>query len=144
MAISGIGSASGSRITSGASPAMSPARKMTNLFQQIDASGSGVITQSQFKQAFAQMNPPTSFKALGADAIFSQLNPQGGGGVSQQDFVSGMTNLMQSLRGQSSAIAANSSPAQTLASSRQSLEQLGTSSTATTGSGLGTTVDSIV
>ena len=123
---------------------MTPARKMTNLFQQIDTRGSGTITQAQFKQAFAQSNPPASFKAVGADAIFSQLNPQGTGAVSQQDFVSGMTGLMRTLRGQSSAGTASSPPTQTLASSLQSLKQLGAASVATAGGGLGSTVDTSV
>ena len=135
-------------MTSGASPAMTPTRKMTNLFQQIDSSGSGTITQAQFKQAYAQQNPPAVFKAMGADAIFSKLDPQGTGSVSQQDFVSGMTGLMRSLRGQSTGGAAtsgtSSSPTRTLASSLQSLQQLGNSSATNPGSGLGASLDASV
>ncbi len=38
--------ASDPSITSGASPAMSPNQKMGNLFEQIDSSNTGSITQS--------------------------------------------------------------------------------------------------
>lgn len=99
--ISGLGgsyAASAPSITSGASPAMSPNQKMGELFDQIDNSGSGSITQSQLQQALTTQNPPAAFKAMGADAIFSQLNPSGSGSVSKQDFVSGMADIRQQIR----------------------------------------------
>jgi Ca2+-binding EF-hand superfamily protein len=75
---------------------------MSNLFSQIDTSGSGSINQSQFTQAFNTMNPTAGFKSLGASATFQALNPSGSGTVSRQDFVQGMTQLMSQLRGTSS------------------------------------------
>ncbi|MFI5336309.1 MAG: EF-hand domain-containing protein [Opitutales bacterium] len=97
--ISPAGTSGASQIWSGASAPMSPATKMSNLFDQIDTSGSGTITKSQFEQAFQTLNPPGSFKAAGADAVWSKLDPNGTGSVSKQDFVNGMTTMMKQLRG---------------------------------------------
>jgi hypothetical protein len=52
MDISGISSSSGLHAVSGASFGAPPQQKMSNLFDSIDTSGSGSITQSQFEQAF--------------------------------------------------------------------------------------------
>jgi len=97
--LSASGTTSAAQIWSGASAPMSPDQKMTNLFDQIDTSGSGSISQSQFDQAFQQLNPPASFQAAGADAVWSKLDPTGSGTVSKQDFVKGMTEMMKQLRG---------------------------------------------
>jgi hypothetical protein len=58
MDISGIASSSGLHAISGASNGAPPQQKMSNLFDSIDTSGSGTITQSQFEQAFQTKNPP--------------------------------------------------------------------------------------
>jgi Ca2+-binding EF-hand superfamily protein len=79
---------------SGASARMPPTQKMATLFSQIDTSGTGLITQSQFTQAFQTMKPTAGFRAMGADAVFQALNPSSSGTVSQQNFVQGMTKLM--------------------------------------------------
>ncbi|HEY8157746.1 MAG TPA: EF-hand domain-containing protein [Methylobacter sp.] len=130
MAISGMGNAGmPPRIMSGASSRMSPDQKMSNLFQQIDTSGSGTITKAQFEQAFQNTNPPAAFKAMGADAIFSKLDPNGTGSVSKQDFVDGMKTMMGQIHHHHHAANANGrtvpSPAQTLAGSLGSLNTLG-------------------
>ena len=144
----GVGGASGNGIVSGASVSAPPANKMSNLFAQIDTNGTGAITQDQFNQAFQTMNPPGVFKAAGAASIFSQLDPNGTGSVLQPDFVNTMTGLMKSLRsGQPSGTAGgsassqNTSPAGTLASSLQSLNQLGGSSDPLSSGGLGSIVN---
>jgi Ca2+-binding EF-hand superfamily protein len=96
---------------------------MSSLFDSIDASGSGSITQSQFDQAFQTKNPPAVFQKQGADALFAALDPNGTGSVSKQDFVSGMSKLMASLRaGQSGSPSSQSSDS--LAASLQSLNQI--------------------
>ena len=78
-------------------PAMSPTQRMSNLFDQIDTSSTGSITQSQFEQAFKAMNPNSS-KAT-ADAVWSKLDPNGTGQVSKQGFIDGMTTMMKQMRG---------------------------------------------
>ena len=98
MDISGITSSSGLHAVSGASTGAPPQQKMSNLFDSIDTSGSGSITQSQFEQAFQTKNPPAVFQNQGAQAIFASLDPNGTGSVSKQDFVSTMSGLMASLR----------------------------------------------
>jgi hypothetical protein len=123
MDISGIGSVSGLHAVSGASNGAPPQQKMSNLFDSIDTSGSGTITQPQFDQAFQTKNPPAVFQKQGADAIFAQLDPGGTGSVSKQDFVSTMSKLMASLRAGSPAQSA-SQPTDTLAASLQALNQL--------------------
>jgi hypothetical protein len=95
-AVSGVG---GMQALSGASRALSPDQKMSNLFDSIDTAGSGTITKAQFEQAFQTSNTPGVFKQQGADAIFAQLDPNGTGSVSKADFIAGMTKLMSTLRG---------------------------------------------
>ena len=101
MAISGMGNAV--QAMTGASVRMPPAQKMSNLFSQIDTSNSGSITKSQFQQAFNALNPPSGFKAMGADAVFSKLEANNSGTVSKQEFVSGMTQMMAQVRQQQHA-----------------------------------------
>ncbi len=131
MDISGVGAASGLHAVSGASSSGPPQQKMSSLFDSIDTSGNGSITQTQFDQAFQTKNPPAVFQQQGADAIFASLDPNGTGSVSKQDFVSGMSGLMASLRadngGQSGSPSQNS-----LTASLQSLNQIDPSSVPST------------
>ncbi len=99
MIVSNTGLSASGYVTSGASAPSSPAQKMSDLFDQIDTSGSGSITKAQFEQAFQQLNPPPSFQAAGADTIWNKLDPNGTGSVSKQDFVGTMSGLMKQLRG---------------------------------------------
>jgi hypothetical protein len=121
ISILGMGSTGMSSMVSGASMRMPPQQKMSNLYGQIDTSGAGSITQSQFNQAFQTMNPPTAFKAAGSTAVWNALDPGGSGQVSQQNFVNGMKNLMVQLRQDSST----SGAAQTLAANTEALDILG-------------------
>src|SRR5271168_2476421 len=98
MSVAAIGGSGDTQAMSGASAGMPPQQKMTSLYNQIDNSGSGSITQQQFNQAFQTLNPPPVFQKQGANAIFAALDPNGTGSVSKQDFVSGMSGLMVSLR----------------------------------------------
>ncbi len=129
ISIAGIGGAGGVHAMSGASAGMPPQQKMSSLFDAIDSSGSGSITQPQFNQAFQNLNPPAVFRQQGASAIFSALDPNGTGSVSKQDFVSGMSGLMASLRAEGGASSAlGPSPSASLASSVQFLNSLDPSS----------------
>lgn len=103
LTISGI-SGSAPIVMSGASRSISPQQKMTNLYQGIDTSGTGSITKDQLSEAFQTMNPPAVFQKAGVDAVFSQLDPNGTGTVSQSDFVSGMKSLMVSLRASANSL----------------------------------------
>lgn len=108
----------------------------------LNVRGTGSITQQQFSQAFQTFNPPPVFQQQGASAIFAALDPNGAGSVSKQDFISGMTSLMASLRAEGGSGSSGSSPAQTLASSLQFLNALDPSSipsNAQPGSFFGTT-----
>jgi hypothetical protein len=122
MDISGITSSSGLHAVSGASNGAPPQQKMSNLFDSIDTSGSGSITQSQFEQAFQTNNPPAVFQQQGADGIFASLDPTGSGSVSKLDFVSTMSGLMASLRDPPAQ--SGSPPADTLTASLQALNQI--------------------
>lgn len=123
-AISGLGSMMPQAMT-GASMRMPPAQKMNNLFNTIDASGTGSITKAQFTQAFNTLNPPAAFKAAGANAVFSALDPNNTGSVSQQDFVNGMTSQMSQLRQQQAHQASATPPAQTVNASLGALGAIG-------------------
>jgi hypothetical protein len=126
MDISGVSAAGGLHAVSGASSSGPPQQKMSALFDSIDTSGSGSITKAQFDQAFQNKNPPAVFQKQGADAIFAALDPNGTGSVSKQDFVSGMSKLMASLRadnaGQSGSPSSQSS--NSVAASLQALSQI--------------------
>ena len=106
---------------------------MSNLFDSIDTSGSGSITQSQFEQAFQTQNPPAVFQKQGADAIYAALDPAGTGSVSKQDFVSTMSKLMASLRADNAG-QSGSQPANTLGASLQSLNRIDPTSVPSTAS----------
>lgn len=123
-AISGIGGGVSPQVVSGASMRMPPSQKMSQLFDKIDTSGSGTITKAQFEQAFQTMNPPGRFKSMGADAVWNQLDPNGTGSVSKQDFMNGMKNVMEQLRAQhhGSQSAGSAGTSQTLSSALSSLQ----------------------
>ena len=125
MDISSVGAVSGMHAVSGASSSGPPQQKMSGLFDSIDTSGTGSITQAQFDQAFQSKNPPAVFQQQGADAIFAALDPNGTGSVSKQDFVSGMSKLMASLRADN---AGQSGSQSSLAASVQSLNLIDPSS----------------
>src|SRR5579859_3315406 len=63
-------------------------------FDSIDRGATGVITQTEFEQAFASLDLPSGIAAQGADAIFAQLDPNGTGRVLRDDFISGMDQLL--------------------------------------------------
>lgn len=131
-AIGGVSSMAGMmpQVVSGASMRMPPAQKMDNLFQQIDTSNTGSITKAQFEQAFQTLKMPSSFKAAGADAVFSKLDPNGTGSVSKKDFVNGMKAMMVQNRQHHASAAQNTPPtAQTLSSSMNALNALGSQAT---------------
>ena len=130
MAISGTGGATGPQAMSGASMRMPPSQKMSNLFDQIDSSGSGTITKAQFEQAFQSSNPPKGFQQAGADAVWAKLDPNGTGSINKQDFVSGMTSQMSQMRGHHHLHGGGSAtsvqtPAQTVSNSLDSLNTVG-------------------
>lgn len=119
ISISGVGGAGMPSAVSGASMRQPPQQKMSNLYNQIDTSGAGAISQSQFNQAFQTQNPSAPFKAAGANAVWNALDPTGTGQVSRQDFVSGMKNMMYQLR------QTDTSGAQTSAAGTQAVNSLG-------------------
>lgn len=128
MDISGVSAAGGMHAMSGASYSGPPQQKMSSLFDAIDSSGSGSITQAQFDQAFQSKNPPAVFQNQGADAIYAKLDPGGTGSVSKADFVSTMSQLMASLRADNPGQPGSSSSQSSLAASVQSLNSIDPSS----------------
>jgi Ca2+-binding EF-hand superfamily protein len=95
-----VGVASGStavQTMTGPSPTMAARPKMSSLFTQIDAAGSGSITRAQFANAFQTMNPPAGFRAMGENAVYAQLDPNDSGSVSRNTFVNAMSALSHSL-----------------------------------------------
>ena len=124
--IASVAGSTAPQIWSGASARMPASQKMSGLFDQIDSSGSGSISQAQFSQAFQALDPPKDFKVAGASAVWSQLDPGNSGSVSRQDFVSGMTAIMRQLRtgngGSGSPPSSIPSPLQTIAASAAALQ----------------------
>ena len=128
------------QVVSGASMRMPPSQKMANLFKQIDTNNSGTITKAQFEQAFQNLNPPPAFKAMGADAVFSKLDPTGSGSVSRQDFINGMKSMMTS-RPHHPAAQAGAQPgadfSRLLAGNINAMNSIGTGNQAQTQTGRG-------
>lgn len=110
---------------SGASWGGPPQQKMSNLFAAIDTAGVGSITQPQLAQAFQTLKPPVVFQQQGPAALFAKLDPKTTGSVSKEDFITGMTELMVSLRAPPAAAAAAPKPETTLAKAAAVLGQLG-------------------
>jgi Ca2+-binding EF-hand superfamily protein len=131
MTVGGASGARGAGASTGASMRMSPQQKYANIFAQIDTSGSGSITKSQFEQAFSSLKMPPSFRKQGADATFAQLDPNGTGSVSKQDFVNGMVDQMKAMRAERASSSSNDGDADfdTLLNSLGSLSGSSTSST---------------
>lgn len=125
MSVSALAGSAVPQMISGASAQMPASQKMSNLFNQIDTSGSGTITQAQFDQAFQTSNPPKDFQKLGATATWSQLDPTNSGSVNKQDFITAMTSMMRQMRGHHHSGATTSmaaiSPTQTIAASDNTL-----------------------
>ncbi len=136
MTVTGIGAGGGVMPTTGASSRMPPQQKMSNLFDAIDNSGSGSITLAQFTQAFQTMNPPAGIAAQGANAVWSQLDPNGTGSVAKADFVTGMKNVMAAVKkgGQQHDGSGATAP-NTLTTAGQTLNSLGTGSAAASATG---------
>jgi EF-hand domain pair len=124
---SAVASSAGFHAVSGASYGAPPQQKMSNLFDSIDTSGTGSISQAQFQNAFQTKNPPAVFQKQGADAIFAALDPNGTGSVSKQDFVKTMSSLMASLRA-GDATQSSSGASTSLATSLQTLNQIDSAS----------------
>lgn len=112
-----VGVAAGStpvQTMTGPSASMPARPKMSNLFDQIDTTGSGSITKDQFSSAFQSMNPPGGFKAMGESAVYAKLDPNHAGSVSKNAFVNTMSALSLSLaQAPVSAAADTSTPAST-------------------------------
>jgi len=131
MTISGMGSPGAAMAMTGASARMPPQQKMSDLFDKIDTSGTGSISQTQFDQAFQTMNPPAGVKAQGADSIWSQLDPNGTGSVSKSDFVSTMKSVMAAAHKGGHHHGGGTG---TLSSAGQNLDALGSGTATTTDS----------
>ena len=125
---------------SGASWTAPPQQKMSNLFDAIDTSGSGVISKSQFTQAFETHKPPAVFAKQGPDNIFATLDPSNTGSVSKSDFISTMTKLMVSLRADPATAPQGPPPQETLGSNFQALERVSPLSDPALGGNLNTKV----
>lgn len=116
MSVSGVGALGTSQVWSGASPAMAPQQKMAQLFTKMDTANTGTINQSQFDQAFQNMNPPAKIKAAGADTLFKLMDPNQTGQVSKDSFISTMTDLIGKLNAQTLDQISTASSNKTLAS----------------------------
>lgn len=125
MAISATTGLNRPEVVSGASARQGPTQKMSNLFDKIDAKGSGSISRSQFAQAFETMSPPKRFKTMSANEVFNQLTTSKTNSVNKTDFVNAMTSLSSTLAQGKSPVQAPPPP-QSLINSLQSLNGLGT------------------
>src|ERR1700743_2442632 len=83
-----------SDLLSGTGGNATPDEVASSIFDSIDSGQTGVITQTEFEQAFASPALPLNAASLGPDAIFSQLDPNGTGRVLRDDFVAGLATLL--------------------------------------------------
>lgn len=126
--ISGISGGNAPQVTSGASRMGGNSNKFVQIFQQMDTSNSGSISNAQFETAFNKTNLPAKLQAMGADAIYSKLDPNNTGSVSKQDFISGMRNIVTQGSaghhhhgGSQASVQGATSPSSTLSSNLQEL-----------------------
>jgi hypothetical protein len=131
MTVAGANGASGSsQVWSGASMRKPMDQKMSDLFSQIDSTGSGSITKSQFEQAFQSTSAPSAFKSAGADAVWAKLDPSSSGTVTKQQFTDGMQAARSQIRGgrhhHQSSSAAQTPPSKTVGQSLDALSAVGT------------------
>jgi hypothetical protein len=109
-------------------PNIAKAHRFTRMFDSIDTSGSGSITETQFDQAFANVDLTsgqtitkvanvTLPKPFGqsAPAVWSQIDPTNTGTLTEQQFVTGMNSLLINIRAQAQqATSAASSTSQAI------------------------------
>jgi len=79
--------------------------QMAAVFDEIDTGSTGLITQTEFENAFSALDLPANVLTAGPDAIFAQLDPNGTGRVLRDDFIAGMGALVEAA--QSAAAASN-------------------------------------
>jgi len=99
VSVYGVGGSYAPQAMTGASARQPLSQKYNSVFSQLTTPGSGVVTRSQFTQAFSGLNAPASFQSLGANAIFSSLDPNNTGSVSRQAFIQGLSQLSSKLGG---------------------------------------------
>ncbi len=97
--VSGIGGSFNPQAMTGASARQPLSQKYNSIFSQLTTPGSGVVTLDQFTQAFPTLNAPPMFQSMGANAIFSSLDPNNTGAVSRQAFIQGLSQLSSAVRG---------------------------------------------
>jgi Ca2+-binding EF-hand superfamily protein len=95
--VSGVAGGAAPQAMSGASARQPLSQQYNNIFSQLTTPGSGVVTKSQFTQAFSSLNPPASVQSMGANAVFSTLDPGNTGSVSRQSFIQGLKTLSSQL-----------------------------------------------
>ena len=95
--VSGVGGSAAPQVMSGASARQPLSQQYNNMFSLLTTPGSGVVTKAQFTQAFSSLNPPSSFQSMGANAVFSALDPTNSGSVSRQNFIQGLKALSSQL-----------------------------------------------
>jgi hypothetical protein len=111
MAVSGVGGTPSVPVTGADSILqLNIAQFLGNIFDQInndadadkadptDPTNPARIDETQLAHAFDSLQLPPQVRALGASAVFSQLDPNGTGSVSKPAFVAGLTKLIEDLR----------------------------------------------
>lgn len=107
------------------SPPLPKAQRFTQMFNNIDSAGSGSITESQFGQALSNVtlaNEQTITQVgnvylprpFGNDAssIWSQIDTNDSANLTEQQFVTGMSTLLLTLRAEGSALPTSGNSAQ--------------------------------
>jgi Ca2+-binding EF-hand superfamily protein len=82
---------------SGANFSTTSAKKASSLFDQMDPTGTGSVSRSQFARSFKSLNLPDGIKGLGANTVFSSLDTGGKGAIGKKEFSSGMMKLLSTL-----------------------------------------------
>jgi hypothetical protein len=112
MELSGVGAIPPVPVTTDANLQLSVAQFLGNLFDQIsnvddnqvdtndpvNPHNPTSITQTQFGDAFNSLALPPQLRGLGANTVFSLLDPNQTGSVSRSDFVTGLTRLLEDVR----------------------------------------------
>lgn len=97
--IFGVGGGFAPQAMTGASARQPLSQQYSSIFSQLTTPGSGVVTRDQFTQAFSSLKAPASFQSMGANAVFSALDPNNTGTVSRQAFIQGLKQLSTQVNG---------------------------------------------
>ncbi len=98
--ISSISSTSSMASLQGTQRRPDPSKMAEDLFSKLDTSGQGYLQKADFQAAFDNLSSTTSSASSNVDALFTELDGDSDGKVTQQEFSDTLTKLSEQLEQQ--------------------------------------------